>query len=692
MAQLTLKYGGFRDKLRRRLSHFRDRFRGPLNNGVHSQRNTQAQSLPTINVLSISQNQTTDDASNSVENCEFQGKSTGTENAVRSRSDQVSLQETSLEPSLKARRPAPEGTLRSITVSSDLWSAAFREAVEGLREEIDIATLKGKDAVQLFRELEDVAKEATQKSDFLKGLKYLQSLQGPLQRFKDVLDLASPLANLEPTAATVVGVVRGLTAIAISFANSDSDFAAKLRSMLAHIEYIDDCDTLGRKAEEKKIHKLGAEKIRVQDSYHDEIKALRADQAYEFILRDPSFKEWYHGSGSRQLVILGEMGRGKTVTMAFIVDQLFQRKDDQLPNPKICYYYCRNDETGNALAVLSALLLSLLQQLPGLKRQFWDWYNEAQTHRSYDPAASVGNLEQFLKRILEAINRPIFFVIYGIDECEKVSIRRLLRFLRNLSANISGLRILLSSRPQEKVLSQLGDAARVILGSNAQRDREVRALIIKELSPLAQGSAIWTKMTVQLLKLRDLSTKDQIRRFVKQAALPQNLSKLYASLLARCIRVDFENFQLATTSLKAVTLSVADNVTTVHALSKLVDHRRILGLIHPFVTCVDFNDVKKYQVRLIHQSVKEFILHDFISNYLRPQYSASRATSHVLVDQCYETPEAFILGICIRYLLLNEIAIRDLFSKEQVALAELPSEYDIFSDSEESLNYDPNCT
>jgi hypothetical protein len=164
-------------------------------------------------LLSISQNQRRDDASKSIETCEVHEESMDTENVVRIQSDQVVLQETSLEANVTAPRSALGGDSLSVTVSSDLWSAAFREAVESLREDIDIATLKGKDAAQLLRELEDVAKEATQTSVFLKGLKYLQTVQVPLQRFKDVLDLASPLANLEPTAATVLGVVRGLTAV-----------------------------------------------------------------------------------------------------------------------------------------------------------------------------------------------------------------------------------------------------------------------------------------------------------------------------------------------------------------------------------------------------------------------------------------------------------------------------------------------
>ena len=56
-------------------------------------------------------------------------------------------------------------------------------------------------------------KDTTQESAFLRGVKYLQSLQVPLERFKLALDLASPLTSIEPTTATVFGVVKGVTAV-----------------------------------------------------------------------------------------------------------------------------------------------------------------------------------------------------------------------------------------------------------------------------------------------------------------------------------------------------------------------------------------------------------------------------------------------------------------------------------------------
>ena len=40
-----------------------------------------------------------------------------------------------------------------------------------------------------------------------------------------------------------------------------------------------------------------------------------------------------------------------------------------LPQPKICYYYCQDDETGHAVHVFPALTLALLEQLSDLKKK-----------------------------------------------------------------------------------------------------------------------------------------------------------------------------------------------------------------------------------------------------------------------------------------------------------------------------------
>jgi hypothetical protein len=125
-------------------------------------------------------------------------------------------------------------------VSSDLWSAAYREAVDSLGKDIHLDILKGENLAELFKQLEKIDKEVTQESVFLRGVRYLHSLQVPLGSFKLALDLASPLTSIEPTAAMVFGVVRGVTAVSLFYRNftlrnfRESDYMESTDSYLLH--------------------------------------------------------------------------------------------------------------------------------------------------------------------------------------------------------------------------------------------------------------------------------------------------------------------------------------------------------------------------------------------------------------------------------------------------------------------------
>lgn len=137
---------------------------------------------------------------------------TARDDEAQIRNDQSALYASDLE-QMSIDRSTLGDDIGNVVVTSDLWSAAFREAVDSLGKDIDVAILKGKNVEQLFRDLEEIDKEATQESAFLRGVKYLHSIQVPLERFKLALDLASPLTSLEPTVTTVFGVLRSVTAV-----------------------------------------------------------------------------------------------------------------------------------------------------------------------------------------------------------------------------------------------------------------------------------------------------------------------------------------------------------------------------------------------------------------------------------------------------------------------------------------------
>jgi hypothetical protein len=110
----------------------------------------------------------------------------------------------------------PEPGIEVAVAPSDLWSKAYQEAVQNMGQDVDVAILKGENIAQLFKELERVDKDATDESAFLRGVRYLNSIRIPLERFKLALDLTAPLTALEPTTSTVFGVIRGVTAVSIA--------------------------------------------------------------------------------------------------------------------------------------------------------------------------------------------------------------------------------------------------------------------------------------------------------------------------------------------------------------------------------------------------------------------------------------------------------------------------------------------
>lgn len=133
--------------------------------------------------------------------------------AARDDTAQIRNTESDLHASESIRRSTLGDDTGNAVVYPDLWSAAFREAVDGLGKDMDLTMLEGKSVEQLFKGLEEIDKEARQESAFLRGVKHLHSLQVPLERFKLALDLANPLIALEPTAATVFGIVSSVTAV-----------------------------------------------------------------------------------------------------------------------------------------------------------------------------------------------------------------------------------------------------------------------------------------------------------------------------------------------------------------------------------------------------------------------------------------------------------------------------------------------
>jgi len=194
----------------------------------------------------------------------------------------------------------------------------------------------------------------------------------------------------------------------------------------------------------------------------------------------------------------------------------------------------RRDRPGDL--IFSSLILSLLEHFFGLKGTFHEWYKKA-TASGIEPATNFKKLEVWLQKTLVALDCPLFLVIDGLDECDRSSWTNILKSLRDSSRATPRLKILLASRPQEEILEQLSGVGRIDLGSNTKRDRvivektverqlfylskDVKALVIETLSRLAKGSAIWTKMTVELIEVREIRALGHMQALLETTPQPQ---------------------------------------------------------------------------------------------------------------------------------------------------------------------------
>ena len=92
----------------------------------------------------------------------------------------------------------------------DLWSVAYREAVLSFTDQMKSEILVNGKAFELLTSLGETNKELRDDSLFRRGL---QRLQGPLRNTKLALDLVRPVASIDPTASTALGVVSSVTAV-----------------------------------------------------------------------------------------------------------------------------------------------------------------------------------------------------------------------------------------------------------------------------------------------------------------------------------------------------------------------------------------------------------------------------------------------------------------------------------------------
>ncbi|OIW29244.1 hypothetical protein CONLIGDRAFT_633392 [Coniochaeta ligniaria NRRL 30616] len=421
-------------------------------------------------------------------------------------------------------------------------------------------------------------------------------------------------------------------------------------------------------------------------AYHNELKQ-RADEACQWITSVDEFKYWQLNlDNSNLLAMFGDMGCGKTMTTAYVTDYLSTRKR------VVCGYYCKSDQDTTSLGnIYRSLVWQLLKRRPALKDRYCEWYKKNESLTQVSPAQSESHLQGFLFDAISSSEEWTFIVLDGLDECETRAQRHLLSLLRKLIDGHAHLKVFVSSRYHEDIVSALPKTfSRIEVPSSKERDRliaaflvdqissispDIREQVVKELSEKANGSAIWLRIAIEYLEKVRVKTPKGLQSHLDRLPSSKGLAELYWKLFDRIcsgipenedrVRRSLEMLAVAQRPLTPSELSYAvlfdpdeeEPVGTVAELAEVVLEVDLLELIRPFVSVIaSESGAESRHLRLVHQSVKEIILQAPPAEWQR--VGKVKATGQN--TKRYAELNGFLLRQCVKYLLLEECGTKEL--------------------------------
>jgi hypothetical protein len=349
-------------------------------------------------------------------------------------------------------------------------------------------------------------------------------------------------------------------------------------------------------------------------------------ESYRWVLENPDFRRWCDDAESRLLWIKGDPGKGKTMLLCGILDQL------RVSNPSglISFFFCQATDSriNSAIGVLRGLIYLLVDQQPTLLSHVRKKYDDAGITLFEDANAWVALTEIFDNIIKDPTLKDAFVVIDALDECV-TDLPQLLDFIAERSC-MSSVKWIVSSRNWPEIEEHLGTTekqTKLCLELNAvavsaavtayiqhkvtqlaqlkKYDRVTEIAVRDYLSLNADGTFLWVALVCQ-----NLTSVSRWNAISKLKTFAPGLDSLYARILDQ-IRgsddVDLCNQILAVATIVYRPLTLQELTVLVEPLKDFSNDtesvKEIIGLCGSFLT------VREQTIYFVHHSAKEFLLH-----------------------------------------------------------------------------------
>ncbi|EHK17686.1 uncharacterized protein TRIVIDRAFT_160506 [Trichoderma virens Gv29-8] len=348
--------------------------------------------------------------------------------------------------------------------------------------------------------------------------------------------------------------------------------------------------------------------------------------SYRWILEHADFKQWCGNPEYGLLWIKGDPGKGKTMLLCGIIDEI---EKSTLP-PCLSYFFCQATEPrlSSATAVLRGLIYMIIIQRPLLISHVRERYDHS-GKKLFDDSNAWEALSGILKAILNdpALNDAIM-IVDALDECVE-GLPMLLQFVSEASCSYRA-KWIVSSRNWPAIeeslhttmqsvrlcleLNEMSVSAAVQtyirhkvqeLADKKRYDDITKDAVEQHLVINAHGTFLWVALVCQELSDPKIKKRHTLQRL--KSSYPPGLDPLYQRMMDNIREspdADICQQILATTSLLYRPNTLAELSRLIESIDSFDDD----DLIDLIGSCGSFLTIRDNVVYFIHQSAKDFLV------------------------------------------------------------------------------------
>ncbi|PVH68927.1 NACHT-domain-containing protein [Cadophora sp. DSE1049] len=333
-------------------------------------------------------------------------------------------------------------------------------------------------------------------------------------------------------------------------------------------------------------------------------------KAYRWVIETSDFQQWRTNQHNRLLWIKGDPGKGKTMLLCGIADEL---QNSLAKSVLLSYFFCQATDSriNSATAVLRGLIYLLVDQQPSLVSHVQVSYDKAGKALFEDANAWVALTKVFSSILHDPNLIATCLIVDALDECV-VGLPNLLSFIAQTSSVSTRVKWVVSSRNWPEIEKSLDTAM--------QKQR-----LCLELNADSVSTAVATFIQAKVHDLREKNkykseTRDVIQQHLslnahgwkaiqKLKALPPGLDALYQRMLDQikasedselCMNV----LAVISTVYRPITI---DKLATLVKMPNGVDSE-YEALAEIIGYCRSFLVIRERTIFFVHQSVKDFLI------------------------------------------------------------------------------------